>query len=162
MSEADEVFAGAVPEIYDRYMVPLIFQLYATDIARRAAWLSPSAILEIAAGTGVVTRALAPKLHPSVSYVVTDLNQDMLNYAASLQVRRSAQRWEVKTSLPRRGQIRSKPSRQVAQEQDLGRASLALEPRSPTKAAELEDLQVRPQVEEQEGDREPLPTRVRS
>jgi ubiquinone/menaquinone biosynthesis C-methylase UbiE len=85
MLEADKLFAGSVPENYDRYMVPLIFKPYAADIARRAASLSPSAVLEIAAGTGVVTRALAPKLSPGASYVVTDLNQPMLDYAASRQ-----------------------------------------------------------------------------
>lgn len=85
MLEADKVFAGSIPENYDRYMVPLIFEPYAADIAQRAASLSPSAVLEIAAGTGVVTRALAPKLSPGASYVVTDLNQPMLDYAASRQ-----------------------------------------------------------------------------
>jgi ubiquinone/menaquinone biosynthesis C-methylase UbiE len=85
MLETDKVFAGSIPENYDRYMVPLIFEPYAADMARRAASLSPSAVLEIAAGTGVVTRALAPKLSPGASYVVTDLNQPMLDYAASRQ-----------------------------------------------------------------------------
>ncbi|MGZ9720532.1 class I SAM-dependent methyltransferase [Rhizobium miluonense] len=85
MLETDKVFAGSIPEDYDRYMVPLIFEPYAADIARRAGSLAPTAVLEIAAGTGVVTRALAPKLSPSASYVVTDLNQPMLDYAASRQ-----------------------------------------------------------------------------
>jgi ubiquinone/menaquinone biosynthesis C-methylase UbiE len=85
MSEADKIFAGSVPENYDRYMVPLIFEPYAADIARRAASLSPSAVLETAAGSGVVTRALAPRLPQGASYVVTDLNQPMLDYAASRQ-----------------------------------------------------------------------------
>ncbi len=62
MSETDKVFAGSIPENYDRYMVPLIFEPYAADIARRAASLAPSAVLETAAGSGVVTRALAPRL----------------------------------------------------------------------------------------------------
>jgi ubiquinone/menaquinone biosynthesis C-methylase UbiE len=83
--ETDKVFAGSVPENYDRYMVPLIFEPYAADLARRAASLSPGAVLEIAAGTGIVARALAPKLSPSASYIVTDLNQPMLDYAASRQ-----------------------------------------------------------------------------
>ncbi len=85
MLESDKVFAGSIPENYDRHMVPLIFEPYAADIARRAASLSPSAVLEIAAGTGVVTRALAPKLSPGASYTVTDLNQPMLDYAALRQ-----------------------------------------------------------------------------
>jgi ubiquinone/menaquinone biosynthesis C-methylase UbiE len=85
MLETDKVFAGSVPENYDRYMVPLIFEPYAADIARRAASLSPRAVLEVAAGTGVVTRALAPQLPSGARYVVTDLNQPMLDYAASRQ-----------------------------------------------------------------------------
>src|SRR5262249_49635841 len=85
MLEADKVFAGSIPENYDRYMVPLIFEPYAADIAQRAASLSPGAVWETAAGSGVVTRALAPKLPRGASYVVTDLNQPMLDYAASRQ-----------------------------------------------------------------------------
>jgi ubiquinone/menaquinone biosynthesis C-methylase UbiE len=85
MLEADKVFAGSIPENYDRHMVPLIFEPYATDLAMRAASFSPGAVLETAAGTGVVTRALAAKLSPGASYAVTDLNQPMLDYAASRQ-----------------------------------------------------------------------------
>ena len=85
MLETDKVFAGSIPENYDRHMVPLIFAPYAADLARRAASLAPSAVLEIAAGTGVVTRALAPQLSADARYVVTDLNQPMLDYAASRQ-----------------------------------------------------------------------------
>ncbi|MCA0048531.1 class I SAM-dependent methyltransferase [Mesorhizobium sp. B283B1A] len=85
MLETDKAFTGSIPENYDRYMVPLIFEPFAADLALRAAALSPGAVLEIAAGTGVVTRALAPKLSPDASYVVSDLNQPMLDYAASRQ-----------------------------------------------------------------------------
>ena len=85
MLEADKLFSGSIPENYDRYMVPLIFEPYAADMARRVASFAPAAILEIAAGSGVVTRALAPKLAPDARYVVTDLNQPMLDYAASRQ-----------------------------------------------------------------------------
>jgi ubiquinone/menaquinone biosynthesis C-methylase UbiE len=85
MAENDKAFGGSIPENYDRYMVPLIFEQYAVDLARRAAALSPITILETAAGSGVVTRALAPRLLPGTSYVVTDLNQPMIDYAASRQ-----------------------------------------------------------------------------
>ncbi|MGV7216747.1 class I SAM-dependent methyltransferase [Bradyrhizobium sp. UFLA05-112] len=81
MPESDKVFAGAVPENYDRYMVPLIFQSYADDMARRVAVRSPKAVLETAAGSGVVTRAVAAVLPPDATYVVTDLNQPMLEHA---------------------------------------------------------------------------------
>ena len=85
MLETDKVFAGSIPENYDRHMVPLIFEPYAADIARRAVSLSPSAVLETAAGSGVVTRTLAPRLAAGTSYTATDLNQPMVDYAASRQ-----------------------------------------------------------------------------
>jgi ubiquinone/menaquinone biosynthesis C-methylase UbiE len=85
MSEADKAFTGSIPENYDRHMVPLIFLSYAQDMAQRAAALSPRAVLETAAGSGVVTRALASQLSPDAKYIVTDFNQPMLDYAAARQ-----------------------------------------------------------------------------
>src|SRR4029078_1332853 len=93
MSAGDKIFAGSIPENYDRYLVPLIFESYARDIARRAAALSPKAVLETAAGSGVVTRALAPKLPPDARYVATDLNQPMLDYVATRQDRDDRIAW---------------------------------------------------------------------
>ena len=56
MLEADRTFSGLVPENYNRFMVPLIFEVFATEFARRASSLSPETVLETAAGTGVVAR----------------------------------------------------------------------------------------------------------
>ncbi|MBS0521600.1 MAG: methyltransferase domain-containing protein [Proteobacteria bacterium] len=99
MLETDKVFAGSIPENYDRHMVPLIFEPFAADLARRAASLSPAAVLETAAGTGVVTRALAPNLSAGARYVVTDLNQPMLDYAASRQGPDSRIEWRQADAL---------------------------------------------------------------
>jgi ubiquinone/menaquinone biosynthesis C-methylase UbiE len=99
MLETDKIFAGSIPENYDRYMVPLIFEPFAADLARRAAAFSPDAVLEIAAGTGVVTRALAPKLSPGATYTVTDLNQPMLDYAAARQPPDSRIEWRQADAL---------------------------------------------------------------
>jgi len=85
MSDVDKVFAGSIPENYDRYLVPLIFDGFAEELAQRAASLAPKAVLETAAGSGVVTRALAPRLAADASYIATDLNQPMLDYAARRQ-----------------------------------------------------------------------------
>jgi ubiquinone/menaquinone biosynthesis C-methylase UbiE len=93
MSESDKVFAGSVPENYDRYLVPLVFESFAQATAQRIAALAPSAVLETAAGTGAVTRALTPRLSPDASYVVTDLNQPMLDYAARRQLADSRITW---------------------------------------------------------------------
>lgn len=83
MPESDSVFTGSIPENYDRHMVPLIFEPYAADLARRASALSPRRVLETAAGTGVVTRMLWPQLPADATYIATDLNQPMLDFAAS-------------------------------------------------------------------------------
>ena len=64
MVATDKVFAGSIPEIYERLLVPLIFQSYALDLAERLARFAPRHVLETAAGTGVLTRALAARLPP--------------------------------------------------------------------------------------------------
>lgn len=74
MSETDKVFEGSIPDIYDEYLVPLIFESFASDMARRVSLPMPEAVLETAAGSGAVTRALAPFLGRSARCVVTDLN----------------------------------------------------------------------------------------
>ena len=85
MTESDKVFAGSIPELYDTYLVPLIFKAYANDLAERIAALMPKTVLETAAGSGVVARALAPRLASDSRYMVTDLNQPMLDHAARKQ-----------------------------------------------------------------------------
>ena len=84
ISDADKVFTGSIPKLYEAYLVPLIFQPYATDLANRVASRSASRALEIAAGTGVVTRCLASVLPESVAIVATDLNQPMLDLASQV------------------------------------------------------------------------------
>jgi SAM-dependent methyltransferase len=83
----DAAFSGSIPEIYDRCLGPLLFEPYAEDLARRAVPLRPRRVLEIAAGTGVATAAIAKAL-PTVEIVATDLNQAMLDVAASRVVSR--------------------------------------------------------------------------
>jgi SAM-dependent methyltransferase len=92
-TESDTVFAGSIPELYDTLLVPLIFEPYADDLARRVAAMNPQRVLETAAGTGVVTRALAQALPPSCEIVATDLNQPMLDRAASIGTARPVQ-WQ--------------------------------------------------------------------
>jgi ubiquinone/menaquinone biosynthesis C-methylase UbiE len=99
MLEKDKLFVGSIPENYDHYMVPLIFEPFALDLARRAASLSPGVVLETAAGTGVVTRALAPKLSSGARYIISDLNQPMLDYAASQQGFDSRLEWRQADAL---------------------------------------------------------------
>jgi len=83
-STSDKVFAGSVPKVYEQYLVPLIFEPYARDLARRAAAGPCERVLEIAAGTGVVTRQLASVLPQEASIVATDLNRPMLDLAEAI------------------------------------------------------------------------------
>ena len=81
MTATDTVFAGSIPAIYDRCMVPLLFRPYASLVAERVREFQPARILETAAGTGVLTRQLHDAL-PEAEIVATDLNQPMLDLAA--------------------------------------------------------------------------------
>lgn len=78
----DMLFAGSIPEIYDQCLVPLIFESYARDLAERVAHVRPRQVLETAAGTGVLTRAMTLRLPAHALIVATDPNQPMLDYAA--------------------------------------------------------------------------------
>jgi SAM-dependent methyltransferase len=86
--EIDRVFNGSIPKLYDAYLVPLIFEPYAGQLANRIASRPVTRVLEVAAGTGVVTRTLAAVLPPTVSIVATDLNQSMLDHAAAVGISR--------------------------------------------------------------------------
>ncbi|GAB2480180.1 methyltransferase domain-containing protein [Comamonas humi] len=99
MAEQDKVFAGSLPQFYDTLMVPLIFADYAADMAGLVAAFAPGAVLETAAGSGAVTRALAPQLRADARYVVTDLNQPMLDYAIGRQPADSRIAWQQADAL---------------------------------------------------------------
>jgi ubiquinone/menaquinone biosynthesis C-methylase UbiE len=80
MTASDKAFIGSIPQIYDRLLVPMIFEPYARDLAQRIKGHNPGDLLETAAGTGVVTSALALLL-PDTRIVATDLNEPMLAQA---------------------------------------------------------------------------------
>ena len=85
MVATDKLFAGSIPETYDRFLVPLIFEPYALDLAKRVAKTGPRDLLETAAGTGVLTRAMAARLPAYARITATDLNQPMLSHAMARQ-----------------------------------------------------------------------------
>jgi ubiquinone/menaquinone biosynthesis C-methylase UbiE len=84
VSDIDKAFTGSVPAIYDQYLGPLIFEPYAEDMAQRLSGLKAGRLLEVAAGTGIVTRALDKALPAPVEITATDLNQAMLDQAVSV------------------------------------------------------------------------------
>jgi ubiquinone/menaquinone biosynthesis C-methylase UbiE len=99
MTSTDKLFAGSIPEIYDRLLVPMIFEPYARDLAARLADLKPQDVLETAAGTGVVTRAIVSRLPADARIVATDLNQPMLDRAAATMHPADRIRWQQADAL---------------------------------------------------------------
>ena len=83
MEEPAQLYSGSIPALYDRYRGPVFFEPFARDLADRLADLRAGNLLEIAAGTGIVTRVLARVLPDTVSILATDISQDMLNFAAT-------------------------------------------------------------------------------
>lgn len=76
-------YDGDIPGHYDRGLGPVLFQPYADEAARRVAALAPDAVLEIAAGSGIVTRALRDRLPTETKLIATDMSADMLAVARS-------------------------------------------------------------------------------
>lgn len=91
MSDTDTLFSGSIPVLYETHLVPLIFAPYAEDLRARVGLTNSSRILEVAAGTGVATRAMATLPNGDMSIVATDLNQAMLDKAAAIGAARPIQ-----------------------------------------------------------------------
>ena len=99
MSHADSKFAGSIPALYDRYLGPLIFRPYAAELAQRLSHLKLGSVLEIAAGTGILTWELARRFPHDVSITATDLNQPMLDFASAKLHHRRAITWRQANAL---------------------------------------------------------------
>lgn len=83
MSEGAAQFTGSIPEYYDKGLGPNLFEYYGDDMSRRVAASFPESIMEMAAGTGIVTRKIRDCLANNAVLIATDLNQPMLDIAAS-------------------------------------------------------------------------------
>ena len=75
-------FSGSIPAAYDRYLGPILFQPYAEDLAARLQVPENGSVLELACGTGILTRVLRTHLLPTVKLTATDLNEPMFRHAA--------------------------------------------------------------------------------
>src|ERR671935_1012734 len=102
MSDAVAAFVGRIPEQYERYLAPLFFNAYADDLVARLPVTDDMQVLEVACGTGIVTRRLVERLGGRGSVVATDLNEAMFAHARTrLPGRGDAQyRTADGTSLP--------------------------------------------------------------
>jgi ubiquinone/menaquinone biosynthesis C-methylase UbiE len=78
---SDAQWVADMPRRYDELLGPALFAPYAVVLAERAAALGPAGVLELAAGTGVVTAELVARL-PGVPVTATDLNEAMVAHGA--------------------------------------------------------------------------------
>lgn len=81
MNDVNSNFVGSVPEYYDKGLVPVIFIDYAQELAQKVIEKKPNSVLELAAGTGVVTRLLRDGVSPECAIIASDLNEPMLGVA---------------------------------------------------------------------------------
>jgi ubiquinone/menaquinone biosynthesis C-methylase UbiE len=93
VSDQNAQFAGAIPAAYDRYLGPILFQPYAEDLAARLKVDADSSVLELACGTGILTRVLRDRLPTTVRLVATDLNEPMIQNAARKFAEEEAVEW---------------------------------------------------------------------
>lgn len=102
MAEVTSAFSGKIPESYDRYLAPLLFDPYAEDLVARLSMHDGMRILEVACGTGIVTRRLVDKLGGRGTIIATDLNEAMFAHARKGLPRRGDATWRHAdgTSLP--------------------------------------------------------------
>lgn len=78
MDDNSAQFVGSIPELYDRGLGPVIFEDFSADMAQRVKALGPKLMVETAAGTGILTRALRDALPGRTKIIATDLNPPML------------------------------------------------------------------------------------
>lgn len=81
IADQNAAYTGAVPEIYDRYLGPTLFEPFAADLVHRLNVPETASVLELACGTGIVTRRLRDRLPPGTTLVATDLDEAMLSVA---------------------------------------------------------------------------------
>jgi len=94
MKDQNADFSGSIPAAYDRYLGPMFFQPYAEDLAARLQVAENSSVLELACGTGILTRVLRSRLPASAKLTATDLNEPMFRDAAGKFAENEAVQWQ--------------------------------------------------------------------
>jgi len=95
MTDPNAVFAGSIPENYDRHLGPVLFEPYAQDLAMLLKVGDGARVLEVACGTGILTRHLRNRLPAGADLVATDLNQPMIDFARRKLVGMKGIKWQA-------------------------------------------------------------------
>ena len=95
MADTSNRFTGSIPELYHRYLGPVLFEPYAGDLAGRLAMADRPSLLELACGTGMLTRLILAKLPEQGSLVASDLNGAMIEIAKNYVPADDRLTWKV-------------------------------------------------------------------
>lgn len=100
-AKTEAKFSGSIPENYDRYLGPLLMIPFGRDMAMRLPIHGLNDVLELACGTGIVTKILRERLAEETRLVATDISEGMLGVAKSKQMEKKVE-WKAAdaTSLP--------------------------------------------------------------
>lgn len=79
-----KTYGGSAPEAYQRHFVPAIGQPLAADLVQAAGIREGQRVLDVACGTGVVTRLAAERVGPGGRVAGTDINPAMLDVARAV------------------------------------------------------------------------------
>ena len=93
MKDEHTKFSGSIPAAYNRYLGPILFQPYAEDLATRLPVHKTGSVLELACGTGILTRRLRTHLPSKVKLIATDLNEPMFRQATAKFGKNERVRW---------------------------------------------------------------------
>src|SRR5438093_11320004 len=93
MKDEHAQFSGSIPAAYDRYLGPMLFQPYAENLASRLQVAKNDSVLELACGTGILTRVLRTRLPSTAELIATDLNEPMFRRAAAKFRKDEAVQW---------------------------------------------------------------------
>lgn len=81
MTDRNAQFTGSIPAAYDRFLGPMLFEPYADDLTARLTVPPSAAVLELACGTGILTKQLRRAMPATATLTATDLNEPMIAYA---------------------------------------------------------------------------------
>jgi SAM-dependent methyltransferase len=93
VTESSASFVGSIPRDYDRGLGPLLMEPFADDLVGRLRVPAGGRVLEVACGTGIVTRRLRARFSDEVAILATDLNEPMIDYARRSPVARGGIEW---------------------------------------------------------------------
>jgi ubiquinone/menaquinone biosynthesis C-methylase UbiE len=87
-------FSGTIPKFYDSFLGTIFFVPYANDMASRIKNLAPGSILELACGTGRLTKLLPGVLTENATIVASDINPSMLAFVQE-QIKNERIKWQI-------------------------------------------------------------------